>query len=70
MNYKPLPSLLKCGDKICQRKYAEDEILEVLKVRDDGQLLLVRENGNAIAAHYTRDELAKYDYELVTVTTN
>jgi len=65
-NYAPLPATITPGMKLtCPRVEPDNpEILEVLKVRDDGRLLLCRENGKVIAAHYTREELAAFDYQL------
>ena len=65
--YEPLPSLLKCGDKItCPKHYDTPEVLEVVLVRDTGHLLLRRTNGNAVTKQYTTAEMAAFDYELVT----
>ena len=72
MNYTPLPAKLSIGDRIaCPRcEPFNPEVLEVLKVYDDGRLLLCRENGLRVTTEYTRDDLARYDYEIVTETTN
>ncbi len=72
MTTAPLPSLLKVGDKICQPKYAEDEILTVFKIddRDPGRVYLMRENGVALRNSQSVELLRDYDFELVVKTTN
>jgi len=68
IEYKPLPDLLKAGDKIACRRWVDGnppEVLEVLKVYDDSRVLLVRENGNRAFLPLEMRTLRDYDYELV-----
>lgn len=66
MKTHKLPNELKVGDKIaCLKSSGTNEIIEVVKVRDTGHLLLMRENGNAIPSQYTIDDLSRFGYELV-----
>jgi hypothetical protein len=67
MNYAPLPSLLKVGDKICQRKYAPDEVLEVFKVdAETGRVYLMRENDVALRNSQNVELLRAYDYMIIS----
>jgi hypothetical protein len=69
--YEPLPAVLRVGDKIaCPKHYETPEVLEVVKVRDTGHLLLQRVNGNAVTQQWTRDDMAAFDYKLVTQRPN
>jgi len=67
MTYKPLPTTLQPGQHIACRKVGYDppEVLEVLKVYDDGRILLCRENGNRPFIPIEMRTLINYDYELV-----
>ena len=67
MTYKPLPSQLLPGHKIACRKLGYDppEGLEVLKVYNDGHILLGRENSNRPFLPLPIETLRAYDYELV-----
>jgi hypothetical protein len=67
MTYKPLPATLKRGDNIACRKVGYDppEVLEVLKVYDDGHILLCRKNGVRAFPPIEMRTLRDYDFELV-----
>ncbi len=66
IKYEPLPGKLKPGDKIACRKVGDPpEVLEVLKVSDDGRVLLCRENGVRAFPPLEMRTLKDYDYELV-----
>jgi len=67
MTYKPLPSTLRPGQHIACRKLGYDppEVLEVLKIYDNGRILLCRENGNRAFLPLPLETLRAYDYELI-----
>ncbi len=66
MNYAPLPATLKVGDKIaCPKHYETPQVIEVVKIYDDGRVLLIRENGNRAFVPVDVETLKGYDYELI-----
>jgi len=66
MTTTPLPSLLKCGDRIaCPKHYPQPCIYEVMKVNGD-RVWIANEAGVTLHGNLTVQLLRDYDYQLIT----
>ncbi|MDD5485963.1 MAG: hypothetical protein PHW65_00150 [Dehalococcoidales bacterium] len=61
-----LPNKLRLGDLIACRKAGNPpEMLEIIKIYNDGRVLVRRENGVRAFAPIAIQTLRDYDYEIV-----
>ncbi len=74
MNYKPLPSLLKCGDRItCPRLGEHAEVYTIVGVETIAGMgdvyQLKNSYGTTLHDRLSRQQLEDFDYCLVSKTT-
>jgi len=67
MEYKDIPDKITAGQKVkcCALSYDGNEVLEIVKVDDDGKIILRREDGLVVRGVFRRQDLIDFDYKLV-----